>query len=102
MDLLVQISSMVGVGITILVQTVTIIWFMAKLAFRVNALEKAVGDMEQTHMKDNFPVRFAKVELLLELIQRQQDEQALKMDKVVSLISNSRTPVRRKPADGDP
>lgn len=85
---LVQIATMVGVGITVLIQTVTFVWFMSRLAFRVDALEVDIKSMKAKGETDNFGVRFAKVETLLEIIQRQQDEQMLKIERTVNATSD--------------
>ncbi len=77
---LVQLATMVGVGLTILIQTVTFIWFMSRLAFRVDRLEQDLTAIKSKGEQDNFSVRFAKMETILEIIQRQQDEQLLKIE----------------------
>lgn len=77
---LVQISTMVGVGLTILVQTIAFVVFMTRMAFRIDKLEQDLSAMKQKSEADNFPTRLVKIETILEIIQRQQDDQLLKLE----------------------
>lgn len=83
MELAVQIAALLGVVITIIVQTATFIWFFSKLDSRVSALEE--GQMDT---KDH-PNRLTKMEVLLEIIQKQQDEHTLKLDNIAHQIART-------------
>lgn len=65
------VISLLSIAIVIMVQTITVIWFFAKLDARIGALETYTLDV-----KDH-PTRIAKFEVMLEVIQRQQDEQII-------------------------
>lgn len=63
---------------TILVQTVSVVWFFSRLSSRVEFLEKVTTKNEDTNN------RLIKLETYLEIVQRQQDDQILKLDKIIS------------------
>lgn len=79
MDLAIIIS-LVAVVLAVMVQTVSVVWFLSRLASRVEVLEKADEELR----KERHPHRLAKIETLLEIIQRQSDDLSLKMDQVLA------------------
>jgi Na+-transporting methylmalonyl-CoA/oxaloacetate decarboxylase gamma subunit len=73
------IIAALGLFLAILVQTIAFVWFLSRLASRVDALEK---DQVETNRKA-VPDRLIKIETIVEIIQRQQDDQILKLDEVL-------------------
>ncbi len=53
------------------------VWFFSKLAVRVDVLEDDRKD------RKGHTERLVKIETLLEVVQRQQDEQIIRLDKVL-------------------
>lgn len=78
----INMAALVGVGITILVQTVAIIWFLSKLDSRISWLE--TKDKELSSI--NPLARLIKIETILEIVQTQQDEQIRRLDVLQAKI----------------
>lgn len=69
-----------GISVTamLLIQTVTVVWFFAKLSSRVDRLEQ---DIARQHGA-NHPDRLIKIETIVEIVQKQQDEIKLGLDEL--------------------
>ncbi len=73
------IIALCAVGFTVLVQTFAVVWFISRLAARVEFLEKEADARE----KERYPDRLMKIETILEIVQRQQDDQLVRLDRVL-------------------
>jgi hypothetical protein len=67
----------ISLGIMVLIQFGGTIWFFSRLATRVDVLE------EDRKERKSHTERLVKIETYLEVMQRQQDEQIIRLDKVL-------------------
>jgi hypothetical protein len=68
-----------GIFLTVLIQTVGIVWYFSRLNSRVEALESIAADAKGGKGAE----RLLKLEFLMEVLQTSTDQQALKLDKVI-------------------
>lgn len=74
------VTSLVGVSIAILVQTITVVWFISRLAARVDFMEERYRELRDA----KYEPRLAKIETIMEIVQTQQDEQIQRLDKILT------------------
>lgn len=67
-----------GFALALFVQTGGIVWFLSRMNSRIDHLE----DSQEALTDKNFGERLVKLETMSEVIQRQQDEQMVKLDKI--------------------
>lgn len=77
------IGAIAGIAIPLMLQTGAIVWWASNMASRIRSLEAAEAQRES----GKHPERLVKLETYVEIIQKQQDEQNLKLDRILALIS---------------
>lgn len=74
------VISLIGVGVAILIQTVSVVWFISRLAARVDFMEERYRELRDA----KYEPRLAKIETIMEIVQTQQDEQIQRLDKILT------------------
>lgn len=78
----------VAFGLAVLVQFFGGIWFMSRLNSRVEALESALVSNRALNEKvGGLELKMVKQETLLEVVQKQQDEQMIRLDSISSGVN---------------